>query len=96
MGSTPGRNTASWQRLVGALRARWAEQRRSCWLCLQPIDYDLPSSEPGSLAADHVQPLSVAPHLAEVASNLAPAHRRCNESRGNGYPLGLGSTSRQW
>jgi 5-methylcytosine-specific restriction endonuclease McrA len=78
-----GRTTRSFKRL----RARLLEESDICWLCGQA----------GADTADHVIPLSLAPHLAEEADNLRPAHRGCNSSRGArlGLPRALPS-SRSW
>ena len=93
MPTTHGRNTANHQRLVASLRAR----RLPCWLCGQAIDYAAPADDPSSFNADHVEPLSKRPDLAEIESNLRPAHRRCNTGRGNRAPkLDLGQPSRRW
>lgn len=43
-----------------------------CWLC----------GFPGSTTADHVIPRSLGGAVYDLR-NLAPAHKRCNESRGN-------------
>lgn len=43
-----------------------------CWLC----------GFPGANTADHVIPRSLGGAVYDLA-NLAPAHKRCNESRGN-------------
>lgn len=97
MPSTPGRNTANYQRLSRAYRADAARRSAPCWLCGQGIDYDLPPEDPAAYSTDHVRPLSLYPDLAEDPTNFAPAHRRCNESRGNGAPpLTLGTPSRDW
>ncbi|MFJ3394010.1 HNH endonuclease [Leifsonia aquatica] len=38
---------------------------------------------PGADSADHIVPRSKAPELTWELSNLRPAHKRCNEARGN-------------
>ena len=83
MPTTHGRNTGNYQQIQAALRRR----RLPCWLC----------GHPNAFSADHVQPLSTHPHLAEVESNLRAAHRRCNLGRGNRAPaLSIGEPSRRW
>lgn len=57
------------------VRLTLAEYGHVCWLC----------GLPGSNTADHVIPRSKGGSVYELA-NLAPAHRRCNESRGNKEP----------
>lgn len=44
----------------------------TCWLC----------GLPGANTADHVIPRSLGGAVYDLA-NLAPAHKRCNEARGN-------------
>lgn len=50
-----------------------------CWLCEQPIDLTLEAPHPMSLTLDHVIPHSQGGNFR--ASNLHPAHRRCNFER---------------
>lgn len=45
---------------------------RVCWLC----------GLPGATTADHIIPRSKGGAVYDLA-NLGPAHKRCNESRGN-------------
>lgn len=54
------------------VRLTLAEYGTVCWLC----------GLPGSDTADHVIPRSKGGAVYNLA-NLAPAHRPCNESRGN-------------
>ena len=49
---------------------------RVCWLC----------GLPGANSADHVIARSKGGAVYDLA-NLAPAHKRCNESRGNRDPV---------
>lgn len=87
-----GRDSASWKRLKVAMR----REQRDCWLCGHAIDYTL-TAGPDSFSVDHIVPLSTAPHLAEVWSNLDAAHLACNTSRGSSDPTpGIGSGPRQW
>lgn len=84
----------AFRRLVAALRR---ERRPLCWLCRQPIDYDLPSEHPESFSADHILPASTHPHLALIYSNLDAAHLDCNKRRQAGLPApGLGDAAGQW
>jgi 5-methylcytosine-specific restriction endonuclease McrA len=50
---------------------------RVCWLC----------GLPGATSADHVIPRSKRGAVYDLR-NLAPAHKRCNESRGNRTAVG--------
>ena len=87
----PVRSSRPWQ------RARQQVQRTGgniCWLCGQPIDYELPVSDPMSFTVDHVQPRSLGGAELDPA-NLRPAHKSCNSSRGDGTRKRL-PTSRRW
>jgi 5-methylcytosine-specific restriction endonuclease McrA len=50
---------------------------RVCWLCRLP----------GATSADHVIPRAKGGAVYDLA-NLAPAHKKCNESRGSRLPVG--------
>lgn len=53
-----------------------AEQANApCWICGQPIAYHHDNPHPDSFTADHVTP-------SDPASELRPAHLRCNSARG--------------
>lgn len=52
------------------------------WLCCQPIDFSLASTEPMGPTIDHVVPLSRGGRR-RALSNMRLAHRRCNERRGS-------------
>lgn len=54
------------------VRLTLAEYGTTCWLC----------GLPGATSADHVIPRSKGGAVYDLA-NLGPAHKRCNESRGN-------------
>lgn len=60
-------------------RAVIAKGRPSCHICGQPIDYDLRWPDPGSFVVDHLIPL--ARGGADVLTNVAPAHNRCNREK---------------
>lgn len=94
---TPGRDTANFRRRAAAFRRDCARINAPCWLCAQAIDYAAPRDDANSYTTDHIRPLSLHPDLAEDPANFAPAHRRCNEARGNRAPLlNLGIPSRRW
>lgn len=78
MGIYAGRSGRRWRRLVARMRAL----RLPCWICYEPIDYSLPYNHRRSFTVDHAIPIAVAPALAEEWSNLRPAHRCCNSSKG--------------
>ena len=54
------------------VRLTLAEYGTVCWLC----------GLPGATSADHIIPRSKGGAVYDLA-NLGPAHKRCNESRGN-------------
>jgi 5-methylcytosine-specific restriction endonuclease McrA len=66
-----------------------------CAICGKPLDPHAAPHTPMHSTIDHVVPLSVAPHLAEVASNMRPAHHGCNSSRG-AAGLAPPTTTRAW
>lgn len=65
-----GRKGHRWRQL----RAMVLESSDVCWLC----------GTPGADTIDHVLPLSIYPELAHDLSNLRPAHKSCNSSKGAG------------
>lgn len=52
-----------------------------CGICGRAIDLTLPSPHPGSLTIDHIHPLSAGG--SDDEANLWPAHRLCNEEKGD-------------
>ncbi len=64
-------------------RAELRDHGRPCWLCGQPIRYDLRAPHPASFTADHVVEL----HRGGTndPENLRPAHYGCNSRRGAIY-----------
>ena len=73
-----------------AHRKAIARSRAACHICGQPIDYDLPSTDPMSFVVDHVIPLAKG-GSDDDHDNLKPAHhdvpcevcgQRCNRSKG--------------
>jgi 5-methylcytosine-specific restriction endonuclease McrA len=88
-----GRSGGNWRKLVANQRAK----QQPCWICRQPIDYNLPGTHDDGFTVDHIKPLSLHPEMAEEPSNLAACHRHCNLSRGNkAVKPALGNTSRNW
>lgn len=53
-----------------------------CHLCGGAIDYSLPAGHPMSYELDEVVPVSKGGDPLDPA-NVAPAHRVCNQRRGN-------------
>ena len=83
------------------LRERLKALGLPCALCGKPIDYALPAGHPMSFEVDEVVPVSLGGDELDWR-NLQPAHRICNQRKGNGRkrppapgPSGL-PTSREW
>lgn len=93
-----GRRTGNYKRIRELFRADCERLNMVCWICRKPILYDLPANHPEAFHADHRQPRSLRPDLAEEISNLAPAHADCNRRRGNDTsgPIDIGIPSERW
>lgn len=73
------------------LRSWLRSQGLPCAICGQPIDYTLPSGHPLSFEVDEVRPVSrwrefgypSAKAAALDRGNVQPAHRICNQRKGN-------------
>jgi hypothetical protein len=57
---------------------------RMCYLCLRPIDRDFHDMHPLGMTLDHVVPINAGGRDDET--NLRPAHRACNEDKGERLP----------
>lgn len=79
-GSTARRNTTTRDRHRAVLR----RGNPPCALCHEHIDYTLPHLDPGEFVVDHTIPL--ARGGPDILENKQPAHRRCNELKGNKLP----------
>lgn len=83
-GANPRRaNGSRRDRSVAAVKAR----RDGCWICEAfgrdpTIDYSLPAGHPRCFECDELVPVSRGGSPYEL-DNLAAAHRRCNQWRGN-------------
>lgn len=64
------------------LRARVAAEGLPCHLCGKPIDYSLPAGHPMAYELDEIIPVSRGGSPID-RENVAPAHRICNQRRGN-------------
>ena len=64
------------------VRAWLKAQGLPCHLCGMAIDYDLPAGDPMSFEVDEIIPVSKGGSPFDGA-NVAPAHRICNQKRGN-------------
>lgn len=73
-------NTRAWRTLATQFKAHCAGLGAPCWLCRQPIDYELTTGA-WCFETDHYHPRKTHPHLAMVWENLRASHRRCNRSR---------------
>lgn len=77
------RNGRPYRRFCAKQRAL----RLPCWLCGEPIDYNitgpLASRHPDAFTLDHAEPVSKRPDLLLTTTNARSAHRRCNSARGN-------------
>ena len=84
-----------------AIRSRWAGIGAPCALCGREIDYSLPAGHPMSFEVDEIVPVSKGGDPLDFG-NTQPAHRICNQRKGNGIvrkgkppKRGL-PTSRDW
>lgn len=94
-----GRRTRRWREVIRpAAKQRDTAKQSPCWICLQPIDYDLPDGHADAWSPDHVYPVNTHPELAEDVANLRPSHLSCNKSRQDkvAHIVGMGAPSRQW
>ena len=66
-----------------AIRKRWKAIGAPCALCGKPIDYSLPAGDPMSYEVDEIVPVSLGGDPCDF-ENTQPAHRRCNQKKGNG------------
>lgn len=64
------------------LRRQVAAEGLPCHLCGHPIDYSLPAGHPMSYELDEIVPVSKGGDPFS-RDNVAPAHRICNQKRGN-------------
>lgn len=82
------------------LRARVAAMGEPCHICHQPIDYSLPAGHPMSYELDEIVPVSRGGDPYDPR-NVGPAHRLCNQRKGNRMPSDAGRVpklphSRRW
>ena len=84
MSNNPRYSNGSARRKV---RARLKAEGRGCWICRafgrpDTINYELPHGHPLAFEVDELIPVSKGGSPLEY-DNLAAAHRRCNQWRGN-------------
>ena len=69
----------------------------ACWLCGEPIDYQLKFPHPQSWSLDHAIPIKHNPRLMLEPNNFRSAHLHCNNNRGTDTPAAdLGQPSENW
>jgi len=98
MSGVAGRTTQTWRKLRLQCFKRDKASNAPCWICGQPIRYDVkPSSTPDSWEPDHRLSVKHHPELAEVPENVLASHKSCNRSKGDRAGLNnLGAPSREW
>lgn len=69
-------------RACRTLRARVLAEEEFCGICGRWVDKLLKNPAPGAPQVDHIIPVTVAPQLTMVRSNLRLVHRVCNLRRG--------------
>jgi ribosomal protein S27AE len=75
------RNKEKVRRLRPLVLARYG---MTCYLCAGPILYGTDSVHPLALTMDHLMPVSMGGR--DTVDNLRPAHRACNEDKGERAP----------
>ncbi|QBP29784.1 HNH endonuclease [Mycobacterium phage Typha] len=91
------RHSGLHKRLKADYRKDCRDRQERCWLCLQPIDYELAYPHPESFSLDHALPVSTHPELGNDPMNFRPAHLVCNQMRGDEEPhIDLGTPSESW
>lgn len=72
------------------------QRNQPCCICQQPINYNLPSTDPDGCSLQHIRPRKTFPHLTWDPNNWAPSHLACNKAAGTKTQAPLGTTSRTW
>lgn len=80
-----------WRKLADQQRAK----RLPCFICGQPISYEVGWPDPSSFSADHVKPYAHYPELRYDPGNIVSTHLRCNQVKGDSehQVAGLGNLS---
>ena len=78
------------------LRARLKAEGRPCAICGGLIDYDLSAGNPWAFEVDEKLPFSLGGSAIDY-DNVQPAHRRCNQLKGNklGVHISINSKTRK-
>ena len=74
-----------------------AQGKPPCGICGEPIDYQLPHTDPRSFVVDHIIPLSASDD--DSLANKQAAHRDCNRDKSNTMNHQVGVTyitDRNW
>ena len=77
-----GRGHRAYRRQQAALKARTKRHGLPCTWCGEPIDTDLPATDPMSFTADHPDALANGGRL--TSQVMEPMHRSCNSRKGDG------------
>lgn len=94
--TSPNADTTNDDQQRQAFRDECARSCRPCWLCAEPIDYQLTDDDPLAFTTHHAKPSSSLHAKLAEDTNLRAAHRRCSESHANREAFDLGMPSRQW
>lgn len=73
------------RRARAAVEAVVYAEETHCWLCGIPVDFSLPSGNPGAKTVDEIIPVSRGGSATDRA-NCRLAHWSCNSRRGNRSP----------
>ena len=80
------RSHRAYRRRRDALKAKAQRENLPCWLCTEDIDFGAHHLAPEAFSADHVEAVATGGDAAY--GELRPAHRACNQMRGEApaYP----------
>lgn len=93
MGKDKRRDLRSYRTKAARFKERCRRMKAPCYLCHEPIDYDLHPSDRMAFSADHVDPIGAGGH---ILGTLLPAHRSCNSRRNKGDKERDMPTTRRW
>lgn len=89
-------NDREYRKHAAALKQDAINNDKPCHLCGEHFDFTLPYTHPLAFTADHLDAIA---NGGDLLGNLAPAHRKCNSSRGKKRlktQVHPPSTSRRW
>jgi 5-methylcytosine-specific restriction endonuclease McrA len=91
------RSSSEYQTARDHYRNHAQSQHEQCWLCGEPINYQLKFPHPRSWSLDHLIPITDNPRLILEPNNFRSAHLDCNRHRGSEAPPSeLGVPSERW